>query len=90
MTSIQTSRQLLETLIKLYGQIENTNWADYRTTLKQYILMYFIDNPGQTVKISRSRDRRQNGGEVHTWTTWDDIEHIMVKSGLQKNIEWVD
>ena len=54
------------------------------------MLMYFIDNPGQTVKIPRSRYRRQNDGGIHTWTTWDEIEHIMVREGLQDNIEWVD
>lgn len=87
---IKSSRQLLETLIGLYGEVENTNWADYLTTLKQYVLMYFIDNPGQKVRISRAEYRRQNDGGVHTRTTWDEIEHIMVKEGLQDNIEWVD
>lgn len=87
---IKSSRQLLETLIGLYGEVENTNWADYLTTLKQYVLMYLIDNPGQKVRISRAEYRRQNDGGVHTWTTWDEIEHIMVKEGLQDNIEWVD
>ena len=66
---IKSSRQLLETLIGLYGEVENTNWADYLTTLKQYVLMYFIDNPGQKVRISRAEYRRQNDGGVHTWTT---------------------
>lgn len=87
---IKSSRQLLETLIGLYGEVENTNWADCLTTLKQYVLMYFIDNPGQKVRISRAEYRRQNDGGIHTWTTWDEIEHIMVKEGLQDNIEWVD
>lgn len=87
---IKSSRQLLEALIGLYGEVENTNWADYLTTLKQYVLMYFIDNPWQKVRISRAEYRRQNDGGIHTWTTWDEIERIMVKEGLQDNIEWVD
>ena len=87
---IKSSRQLLETLISLYGEVENTNWADYLTTLKQYVLMYFIDNPGQKVRISRAEYRRQNDGGIHTWSTWDEIERIMIKNGLQENIEWVE
>lgn len=86
----QSSRKLLSTLIDLYGEPEKANWKDYQGTIKKYVLMFFIDNPDQKVVISRSRYRRMNDGGIHTWSTWDEIERIMVKNGLQENIEWVD
>lgn len=87
---INSSRKLLNTLIGLYGEPENTNWKDYQETIKKYVLMFFMDNPDHKIIISRSRYRRMNDGGIHTWSTWDEIERIMIKNGLQENIEWVE
>lgn len=88
-----TDKELLSKINILYGVTKRNNLnelEEFKNVLHAKITMYFLDNPSEKVKLSRSRYRRLHDGGLHSWTPWDWVADVMVEKKMTRYIKWVD
>lgn len=88
-----TDKELLNKINILYGVTKRNNLnelEEFKNVLHAKITMYFLDNPSEKVKLSRSRYRRLHDGGLHSWTPWDWVADVMVEKKMTRYIKWVD